>query len=184
MRLPAYCGFPTPGLLSAQQRSPGRERTDSGGSMFRKMTSHVRAHFVGYLALFVALGGTSYAAVSLPKNSVTSKQVKDGSLLKKNFKNGQLPRGARGPQGPRGLAGVVGQNGLNGFKCADGHVVLTRARGQGAKATSGVTDSDFPMNNATFTQGADQVALFQGQFSWEAQSACSTGYILLPPTLF
>ena len=46
------------------------------------------------IALAVALGGTGYAAVNaLPRNSVTSVQVKDRSLLAKDFKLGQLPRG-------------------------------------------------------------------------------------------
>jgi hypothetical protein len=35
---------------------------------------------VAYVALFVALGGTTYAAVSLPKNSVGTKQLKDGAV--------------------------------------------------------------------------------------------------------
>ena len=48
------------------------------------------------LALVVALGGTSYAAIKLPKNSVTSATVKDRSLLKKDFKPGQLPAGEPG----------------------------------------------------------------------------------------
>ncbi len=38
------------------------------------------ANAVAYLALFVALGGTSYAAVQLPKNSVGSAQIGDGSV--------------------------------------------------------------------------------------------------------
>lgn len=39
------------------------------------LMTYVRSNSVGFLALFVALGGTSYAAVSLPKNSVTAKQI-------------------------------------------------------------------------------------------------------------
>jgi hypothetical protein len=35
---------------------------------------------VAYLALFVALGGTTYAAVSLPKNSIGTKQLKNGAV--------------------------------------------------------------------------------------------------------
>jgi hypothetical protein len=74
---------------------------------------------VALLALFVALGGGAYAAVSAPANSVGTKQikngavtrtklannavtsakVKDGSLLAQDFKAGQLPAGPPGPQG-------------------------------------------------------------------------------------
>ena len=165
--------------------------------MLRRITKHVRTHLVGYLALFVALGGTSYAAIILPKDSVTGVQVKDksltgadikdGSLRKKDFKSGDLPAGERGPQGPQGVSGAPGQggnNGSNGSNGSDGHTVLTRARGQGAMSTSGLIDTPFPLNNATFTQRADQIAIFQGQFSYKAQSACNTGYVVTLPTVF
>lgn len=35
---------------------------------------------VAYLALFAALGGTSYAAINLPRNSVGAKQIKTGAV--------------------------------------------------------------------------------------------------------
>ena len=67
---------------------------------------------VACIALAVALGGTSYAAIVLPRNSVGNKQlrasavtagkVRNGSLQAKDFGPGQLPRGPRGAQGPKG----------------------------------------------------------------------------------
>jgi hypothetical protein len=42
--------------------------------------SHLRANAVAYVALFVALGGTSYAAVSLPANSVGNRQIRNHSI--------------------------------------------------------------------------------------------------------
>ena len=66
---------------------------------------------IALLALFFALGGTGYAVSRLPKNSVTSVQVKDYSLLKRDFKRGQLPRGARGAQGLQGDSGATGAKG-------------------------------------------------------------------------
>src|SRR3954464_14453563 len=90
----------------------------------------IRRHFtstIALLALFVALGGTTYAALKLPKNSVGSKQikknavrsgkVKNGSLLKKDFRAGQLPRGRRG------LPGTNGQDGQDGAPGAPGEAV-------------------------------------------------------------
>ena len=38
---------------------------------------HVRANAIAYVALFVALGGTSYAAMSLPAGSVGARQIKN-----------------------------------------------------------------------------------------------------------
>jgi hypothetical protein len=76
---------------------------------------------VALAALAVALGGTSYAAVRLPRNSVgrrqlrdnsvTSPKVEDGSLTARDFGAGELPRG---PQGPQGLEGIQGERGLQG----------------------------------------------------------------------
>ena len=67
------------------------------------------------MALFVALGGASYAAIKLPKNSVgaaqikknavDSNKVKDRSLLATDFKSGQIPAGAKGETGAAGPAG-------------------------------------------------------------------------------
>jgi hypothetical protein len=79
-----------------------------------RLLAFARRHAVALLALFVALGGTSYAAAKLPRNSVTSATVKDRSLLARDFKRGQLPRGARGPAGPAGAAGAAGAPGPTG----------------------------------------------------------------------
>ena len=45
------------------------------------MKKPTSAHLIAFVALFVALGGTSYAALKIPRNSVASRQVKDGSLV-------------------------------------------------------------------------------------------------------
>ena len=85
------------------------------------------ANVTATLALVIALGGTSYASIKLPKNSVSSLQVKDRSLLKKDFRPGQLPAGKRGPAGPAGPAGDSGAGGgssavFNRAEGADGLV--------------------------------------------------------------
>jgi hypothetical protein len=63
------------------------------------------AMVVACLALVVGLAGTGYAVTRLPRNSVTTVQVKDFSLLARDFKRGQLPAGPQGPAGPAGPAG-------------------------------------------------------------------------------
>jgi hypothetical protein len=72
------------------------------------------ANVTSTMALVVALAGTSYAAIKLPANSVTSKTVKDRTLLKKDFKPGQLPAGKTGPKGDGGPAGATGTSGPPG----------------------------------------------------------------------
>jgi hypothetical protein len=84
---------------------------------------------IALLALFVSLGGTTYAAINLPANSVgtrqlkngavtgeklgrnavSSSQVKNGSLLAKDFRAGQLPVGPRGLTGARGPSDAFNQ---------------------------------------------------------------------------
>jgi hypothetical protein len=93
---------------------------------------------VAFIALLVAMGGTGYAAIQLPNNSVGSKQlkqnavtskkikngavnsnkVKNGSLLSADFKSGQLPAGPRGLEGPRGPEGPKGETGAAGSAAA------------------------------------------------------------------
>lgn len=77
---------------------------------------HVLRNLVAYVALFVLLGGTAFAAGTLlPRNSVGSPQVVDRSLASKDVKPGQAPRGAAGLRGTRGPAGQVGATGPQGL---------------------------------------------------------------------
>jgi hypothetical protein len=69
------------------------------------------------LALFFALGGTAVAATALvPRNSVGSRQVIDGSLQKADLskKAVKLLKGNRGAPGAPGLQGARGATGSAG----------------------------------------------------------------------
>ena len=85
------------------------------------LRQHLRGNAVAYVALFVALGGTSAWAAGqitgkdIKNNTVKSKDVKDGTLLSGDFKAGQLPEGPRGPQGLQGIQGVEGKRGPSAF---------------------------------------------------------------------
>lgn len=67
-----------------------------------QLTRYIRRHHIALLALFVALGGTSYAAVSLPNGSVGSDQlqhasvttlkVAPGAITSKRLANGSVVR--------------------------------------------------------------------------------------------
>jgi hypothetical protein len=94
--------------------------------MVGRVRRHLRQHSIAYLALFVALGGTSVAATNalVPKNSVGSPQIINGSLQKADLSSRAVaalrgargPQGAPGPQGPQGVQGVQGQQGTQGQK--------------------------------------------------------------------
>ena len=46
----------------------------------RGILTHLRSNGVAYIALFVALGGTSYAAINLPAGSVGTRQLRDHAI--------------------------------------------------------------------------------------------------------
>jgi len=88
------------------------------------------ANVMSSLALFMAIGGISWAAATLPKNSVgprqlrddavSSEKVEDGSLEKEDFAKGVLTAGRVGPAGPAGPAGAPGAAGAKGDAGAPG----------------------------------------------------------------
>lgn len=97
------------------------------------LRAHLKSNLVGYVALFVALGGTSYAAIKLPANSVGNRQVKNSAITSAKVRNktlrpqdfaaGTLRRGVRGPAAPAGsLAdGLPSGKTLRGrFEAGDG----------------------------------------------------------------
>jgi hypothetical protein len=103
---------------------------------------------IALIALFVAMGGSTYAAVNLPANSigtkhlkngaVTALKVKKGSLLASNFKPGQLPKGPKGDAGPTGPPGPKGDTGVPGATGAKGDAGATGATGpQGSTGERG-----------------------------------------------
>jgi hypothetical protein len=84
------------------------------------------ANVMATIAVFIALGGSSYAAIKVTgktvkdssltgkdvrNSSLTGKDVKNQSLLTVDFKAGQLPAG---PQGLQGAKGDPGANGAPG----------------------------------------------------------------------
>jgi hypothetical protein len=117
------------------------------------------ANVVATLALFVALGGTSYAVNQLGSNdirdnSIRSRDVHDNSLrsrdihnrtlLAKDFKRGQLPKPGHGSRGPRGLRGLRGRTGKTGRRGKTGSPGVS-----GASVVSIDTASDSNDKSAT-----------------------------------
>jgi hypothetical protein len=116
------------------------------------------ANVMATVAVFVALGGSSYAAIALNKNSVksthiakgqvkgsdigrnavTSAKVKDLSLLAADFRPGQLPAGPKGDTGAQGQKGDTGATGQPGSPGLSG---LQRVYVSGPS-----TDSNSPKN--------------------------------------
>ncbi|HEX8084560.1 MAG TPA: hypothetical protein VF529_09740 [Solirubrobacteraceae bacterium] len=99
------------------------------------------ANVMATIAVFVALGGSSYAALSLPRNSVGSAQIKTNAVRSIDVRNRSLgltdlsrrARAAlRGQQGPAGPAGPAGQPAAKLFAAVAASGALVRGN-----ATSG-----------------------------------------------
>ena len=104
--------------------------------MLRSVRSHLTyANVMATIAVFIALGGVSYAAIKLPKNSVGSAQLKSNAVTGAKVKNGSLSAsdlnatsrssltgkpGPQGPAGPKGDSGGPGSAGTNGTPGASG----------------------------------------------------------------
>jgi hypothetical protein len=113
------------------------------------------ANVMSTLCLFLLLGGgTAFAATKLGKNSVGTKQlkngavtaakVKSGSLLASNFAAGQLPKGERGERGERGEPGPLVET-LPSGKTETGIYGAAGTRASGGMAYTPGTAVSFPI---------------------------------------
>jgi hypothetical protein len=69
-----------------------------------RIVRHLSGNLIAYAALFVALGGTSYAAFVLPANSVGTRQIKNHSITPVKLDPGKIAASVRywaviGPDG-------------------------------------------------------------------------------------
>ncbi len=106
---------------------------------------------VACVALLIALGGTGVAAVTavlphnsvgtvqLQNNAVTSTKVKNGSLLKADFKVGQIPAGLPGSAGAPGPAGAAGAAGPAGPAGPGAKWALVKPDGTIVAQSGGIT---------------------------------------------
>lgn len=117
------------------------------------MTRHITqrltyANVTATIALFIALGGSSYAALSLPRNSVGTQQIRAGAVRSADVKNRSLqvadlsPRaratlaGRTGPAGPAGPAGAPAAKYFAAVSAA-GALLRGNATSGGSESTTG-----------------------------------------------
>jgi hypothetical protein len=112
--------------------------------MLRRVRSRLTyANVVASLALFIALGGVSYAAIKLPKNSVGSAQIKSNAVTGAKVKNRSLTAAdfKGSVAGPAGLAGPAGSTGAPGAK---GDTGATGATGPSTGPAGGALAGTYP----------------------------------------
>jgi hypothetical protein len=125
---------------------------------------------ISIVALFVAMGGTGYAASQIPrgsvgaaqlkKNAVSSPKVKNGSLALNDFKIAERTKlrgsaGARGAAGARGSQGLGGSRGLSGLEGDEGADGSDGGQGiQGIPGPTGVEQVVVRTGGLVFAAGA------------------------------
>jgi hypothetical protein len=172
--------------------SRSRERSPAVGvspdsSVASRIIGHFRGNTVAYVALFTALGGTSYAAVNLKPGSVRSAALARGavthpklaahsinqrnlvnhSLSATAFKSGTLKslNGARGPGGPAGPAGQDGSASI-----------VMKARQKGSVTAPHGAATTIPLSSASWTQGSKDLNILAGSVTIKVPSACTGSF--------
>ncbi|MEH3052423.1 MAG: hypothetical protein PGN13_00250 [Patulibacter minatonensis] len=104
--------------------------------MLRRVAARLTyANVMATGAMFVALGGTSYAVAKLPKGSVGAEQLRTGAVTENKVANGAISAAKlapgvslSGPRGPRGVEGPVGPAGPTGAPGAPATIPLATWR--------------------------------------------------------
>lgn len=133
-----------------------------------RLLRHVRAHGVAYVALFVALGGTSYAAAKLPKNSVSSTQIAPGAVHTSDIANNAVT-GAK-----------VAANTLKGADIDEaslGKVPSSASADSAASATSAANATNATSAANASALGGLAPSAFQRAIRWALVNAAGTGII-------
>jgi len=150
--------------------------------MARRLGRFLRQNTIGLLALFVALGGTTYAATALPKNSVGTKQLKKNAVTSVKVKAGAVT-GAKITNGAVSNA-KIGANAVTGAKVKDdsltGADVLESSFGKvpSAAAADSATTATNATNAANATTAANANALGGVAASGYLQKTAKSGDIL------
>jgi len=133
------------------------------------------ANVMATIAVFIALGGSSYAAVKITgkdikdgtitgadvkdnslrgheirTGAISTDDVKDGTLRQRDFRAGELPAGAQGPKGDKGDAGTQGPKGDAGAQGTPGDQGPPGTTGAGVGSLFGDgSEGDISIGSAT-----------------------------------
>jgi hypothetical protein len=171
--------------------------------MPQRVMVHLRSNMVAYVALFVALGGSSYAAVRLAPNSVTTRTiargavtntklgdgavtattVRKGTLTGTVFKQGALLNGlkndvgAAGLQGKNGIPGLRGDTGAQGAAGKDGSASIgLKARATGSVSAANGASTPVPLSANTWTQSAGELDMITGSVTMTIPATCTGSF--------
>jgi hypothetical protein len=131
------------------------------------LLGYIRRHHIGLLALFVALGGTSYAAVKLPKNSVGTTQIKNHAVTTAKLSTTTVKalKGAKGDRGATGGTGATGATGAKGDPGAPATFSAAVAANSNTPGLAGGTNTGVPAASVTLKGDGKILVLVTGTFS-------------------
>jgi hypothetical protein len=168
--------------------------------MLRGIRRHIGANIVGYVALFAALGGTSYAAVRLAPGSVTTQALQNGavtsaklargsvgadqvrkrSLTAQDFKSGAVIAALNGLAGKNGANGSDGPAGASGARGPAGHdgsaAIAARIAGSGSVSAPHQASTSVPVTGASWTQAANSLDLITGAMTLQIPATCTGSF--------
>ena len=142
------------------------------------------------VALFVAMGGTGYAAITLPKNSVKAKQIAAGAVGSSEVKNKSLKvsdfassarTALKGSKGDTGAAGPAGQAGAPGAPGPGARWALVKSDGTIAAQSGGISMTSASGGQYYLDFGSSTVGhpiLVTGSY---AASAANSGEFITSP---
>jgi hypothetical protein len=145
---------------------------------------------VAYLALFIALGGSAYAASHLGSKTVGTKQLKGGAVTAAKLKKNAVTR-AKIKNGA--VDGSKIKNGaVDGSKIADGSVtgadinaqtmpfsqIVHEARGNSTVTLPTGAKTAYPLNNATYTQDPGRDDFYAGELDVTIPPSCTGNRIV------
>jgi hypothetical protein len=90
-----------------------------------RVLRHVRAHALGLIAIFLALGGGAYAATNLGRNSVGSKQIRNGHVQRRDLAGSAV---TGGKVKRHSLAGSDLKTGTVGGRALNDSALFTRTK--------------------------------------------------------
>jgi hypothetical protein len=121
------------------------------------------ATLIACVALFVALGGTGYAAFSLPKNSVGSKQLKNNAVTTGKLKNGAVTAGKL--KNGAVTAGKLKNGAVTAGKInASGLTVPTALHANSANNATNAATAATVTGQGTLASGKTEIGIVGGAF--------------------
>jgi len=126
------------------------------------------ANVMATIAVFIALGGTSFAISKLPKNSVGKKQLKANAVTTAKIKKSAVTKGKIKNGAVDGVK--IKDGAVTGAKVADGSLtqtdlnvatmpfsrVVAKARGSSTVEAPTTKFAVYPLDNPTYTQAGNE----------------------------